>query len=102
MNLAVPLDPCESSRWSVGRAFAPTPSNTERFRPYTEVECIKCNETWQGSRLINYLFIGVYFNLCACYCDVIYNFQIWHQKNIQERNGKNLILVSCIEFYDFW
>ena len=41
----------------VARAFAPKPLKSERFRPQTVVECIECNETWQGSRLINYPFI---------------------------------------------
>ena len=50
-----------------------------------QVECLECNETWQASRLINYLFIGVYFIPCDCYCDVIYCVQIWRPK---ENSGK--------------
>ena len=43
-----------------------------KLRPWTEVECIK----WQASRLIKYLFIGVYFIPCGCSCDAIYDVQI--------------------------
>ena len=51
----------------------------------TEVECIESNETWQASKLINYLFIGVHFILCDCYCDVICDVQIWHRKKFRKK-----------------
>ena len=69
------------TRWTVARVFAPKPPKTKRFYwPLTERECIECNETWRGRRLINYLFIGVYFISCDCYCDVLNDVQIWLQK----------------------
>ena len=37
----------------------------------SEVDSIECNETRQAGSLINYLFIGVSFILCDCYCDII-------------------------------
>ena len=52
--------------------------------------------------MINCLLISVYFVPRDSYCDVIYDVQIWHYKEIQERSGKNLILAFCTEFYDFW
>ena len=82
--------------------FLPHLTKTKFSKPQTEVECIESNDTWQASRLINYLFIGAYFIPCDCYCDVIYDVQILNQKKIQERNSKNLIIVFCVEFYDFW
>ena len=72
--------PPYARRLSIARAFPALPSKSKSFRPQTEVECIECNETWQGSRLINYLFIGVYVIPCDCYCDVIFDVQTWHQK----------------------
>ena len=54
------------------------PLTTESFRRQTEIECIECNETWQGSSLINYLFIGFSFIPCDFCCDVINDVQIWH------------------------
>ena len=51
------------SQWSVARVFPSVPLKAESLRPYTctEVECIECDETWQGSRLINYLLIGFHY-----------------------------------------
>ena len=49
------------SQWSVARGFTPAPLKTESLRPQTEVQCIECNKTGHGSRLINNLFIGFYF-----------------------------------------
>ena len=46
------LTPLMNTRWSVARAFRPVPSKTKSSRPWTEVESIECNETWQASRLI--------------------------------------------------
>ena len=72
------------SQWSFARAFPPVSSKTKSFTPYTEIECIECNcETWQASRLIYYLFIGVYFIPCDCYCDYIYDVQITY---VQDRS----------------
>ena len=71
---------CRRTRWSVARAFSCAPSKTKSSRTKTEVECTKCNETWQASKLINYLFIGVYFIPCDCHCDVIYGVYISHPK----------------------
>ena len=83
-------------------SFPPVPLKIESFRPWTEVECIECDETWQGSRLINYLLIGFYFTPCDCYYDVMNDVQIGIRIKIQERNCKKFILVFCIEFYDVW
>ena len=51
------------SQWSVARVFPSVPLKAKSLRPYTwtEVECIECDETWQGSRLINYLLIGFHY-----------------------------------------
>ena len=68
-----------NTRWSVARAFPPAPLKIESFRLYTKVECIECNETWRGSRWINYLSIGYYFIPFDCYCDVTNDVRIWHQ-----------------------
>ena len=59
------------ARWSVARAFPSISSKIRSSRPETEVECMECNENWQASKLINYLFTGVYFIPCDCYCDVL-------------------------------
>ena len=52
---------------------------------------MECNETWQPIRLIDYLFSGVYFIPYDCYCDVIYDVQIWHSK---DQLKKNVITMS--------
>ena len=52
---------CCFSLWSVAMA-SPIPLKTESFRPYTKVECIESDETWQGWRLINYLLIVFFFH----------------------------------------
>ena len=39
---------------------------------------LECDETWQGSSLINYLFIGFSFITCDFCCNIINNVQIWH------------------------
>ena len=49
------------------------------------MDFIECNETWQASRSINYLFIGVSFILCDCCRDVMYDVQIWYQ-SLHESN----------------
>ena len=61
---------CCFSLWSVAMA-SPIPLKTESFRPYTKVECIESDETWQGWRLINYLLIVFFFIPCDCYLAVI-------------------------------
>ena len=54
------------------------PLKTDNFRPQTQLECVKCDETWQGSKLINHLLIG--------FCHSMWllpwrpnDLQIWHQ-----------------------
>ena len=71
ITLNIPLS--YHALWSVARALSPFPSKAKVSKPWTEAECIECNESWETSKSINCLFIGVYFILCDCYCDVIYD-----------------------------
>ena len=80
------------TRWSVARAFPPVPSKTKSSRPHTEVECVDCNETWQASRLINYLFIGVISShVTAIVTGIVMSYMMSKfgiRKKIQERKSK--------------
>ena len=87
---------CFLTRWSVAKACAPHLSKLRVLVHIQLVECIECNETWQGSRLINYLFIGVYFIQRAFHCDVIIDVQIWHQK---ENSGKKWLKFDISFLY---
>ena len=74
------------------------PLKTESFRPQTEVECIECDETWQGSSLPVCQF---FFHPMTSVVTSQMMSKFGMRTKIQERNGKNVTSVFCIEFYDF-